>query len=33
MAHQIRNLQAVIDRSPPAFWAQAMQKLFRYGVS
>ena len=24
MSHQIRNLQAVIDRSPPAFWAQAM---------
>jgi transposase len=32
LAHQIRNLQAVIDRSPPAFWAQAMQKLFRYGI-
>jgi transposase len=30
--HQIRNLQAVIDRSPPAFWAQAMQKLFRYAI-
>ncbi len=23
LSHQIRNLQAVIDRSPPAFWAQA----------
>jgi len=22
----------VIDRSPPAFWAQAMQKLFRYAI-
>ena len=32
LAHQIRNLQAVIDRSPPAFWAQAMQKLFRYAI-
>jgi transposase len=32
MSHQIRNLQAVIDRSPPAFWAQAMQKLFRYAI-
>jgi transposase len=32
MAHQIRNLQAVIDRSPPAFWAQTMQKLFRYAI-
>jgi transposase len=21
-----------IDRSPPAFWAQAMQKLFRYAI-
>jgi transposase len=32
MAHQIRNLQAVIEHSPPAFWAQAMQKLFRYAI-
>ena len=32
LSHQIRNLQAVIDRSPPAFWAQAMQKLFRYAI-
>ncbi len=32
LAHQIRNLQGVIDRSPPAFWAQAMQKLFRYAI-
>ena len=32
LAHQIRNLQAVIDRSPPSFWAQAMQKLFRYAI-
>jgi len=32
MSHQIRNLQALIDRSPPAFWAQAMQKLFRYAI-
>jgi len=32
MSHQIRNLQVVIDRSPPAFWAQAMQKLFRYAI-
>ena len=32
LAHQIRNLQAVIDRSPPAFWAQAIQKLFRYAI-
>ena len=32
LSHQIRNLQAVIDRSPPAFWAQALQKLFRYAI-
>jgi transposase len=32
LSHQIRNLQAVIDRSPPAFWAQAMQKLFRFAI-
>jgi len=32
LSHQIRNLQAVIDRSPPAFWAQATQKLFRYAI-
>jgi transposase len=32
LSHQIRNLQAVIDRAPPAFWAQAMQKLFRYAI-
>ena len=32
LSHQIRNLQAVIDRSPPAFWAQAMQKFFRYAI-
>jgi transposase len=32
LSHQIRNLQALIDRSPPAFWAQAMQKLFRYAI-
>ena len=32
LAHQIRNLQAVIEHSLPAFWAQAMQKLFRYAI-
>jgi transposase len=32
MAHQLRNLQAVIDCYPTAFWAQAMQALFRYAI-
>jgi len=32
LAHQIRNLQAVIDQYPLAFWARAMQALFRYAV-
>ncbi len=32
LAHQIRNLQAVIDRSPPAIWATTMQSLFRYAI-
>jgi transposase len=32
MAHQLRNLQAVIDRSPASFWPRAMQALFRSAV-
>jgi transposase len=32
LAHQIRNLQAVIDRYPTAFWPRAMQALFRAGI-
>ena len=32
MAHQLRNLQAVIDRYPAAFWPRAMQALFRSAV-
>ncbi|HVN56339.1 MAG TPA: IS66 family transposase [Anaerolineaceae bacterium] len=32
LAHQIRNLQAVIDRAPPAMWATTMQSLFRYAI-
>jgi transposase len=32
LAHQIRNLQAVIDLYPTAFWAKAMQALFRYTI-
>ena len=32
LAHQLRNLQAVIERYPTAFWARAMQVLFRYAI-
>jgi transposase len=32
LAHQIRNLQAVIDRAPPAIWATRMQSLFRDAI-
>jgi transposase len=32
LAHQLRNLQAVLDRYPRLFWAQAMQALFRYAI-
>ena len=32
LAHQIRNLQAVIDLYPTIFWARAMQALFRYAI-
>jgi transposase len=32
LAHQIRNLQAVIDLYPGIFWARAMQALFRYAI-
>ena len=32
LAHQLRNLQAVVDRYPTAFWPRAMQALFRYTV-
>lgn len=32
MAHQVRNLQAVIDCSPASFWPNAMQALFRSAV-
>jgi transposase len=32
MAHQLRNLQAVIDLYPQAFWPKAMQVVFRAGV-
>jgi len=32
LAHQIRNLQAVVDLYPTSFWARAMQSLFRYTI-
>ena len=32
LAHQLRNLQAVIDLDPIAFWPQAMQAIFRYAI-
>lgn len=32
LAHQLRNLQAVVEHHPTAFWPQAMQTLFRQAV-
>ena len=32
LAHQLRNLQAVIDLEPGDFWPQAMQALFRSAI-
>ena len=32
LAHQLRNLQAVIDLDPTAFWPKAMQALFRQTI-
>jgi transposase len=32
VAHQLRNLQAVVERYADAFWPKAMQALFRAGV-
>jgi transposase len=32
MAHQLRNLQAVVDTYPTLTWARAMQVLFRYAI-
>lgn len=32
LAHQLRNLQAVLDRYLHLFWAQAMQALFRTAI-
>lgn len=32
LAHQIRNLQAVVDANPTLTWPRAMQILFRYAI-
>lgn len=32
LAHQLRNLQALVDLYPQAFWPRAMQALFRFAV-
>jgi transposase len=32
LAHQLRNLQAVVEIEPSTTWARAMQVLFRYAI-
>jgi len=32
LAHQLRNLQSMIDQYPLSYWARAMQALFRYAI-
>ena len=32
MAHQLRNLQAVVDAYPTQTWSRALQMLFRYAI-
>jgi transposase len=32
LAHQVRNLQAVVDLDPTLTWPRAMQVLFRYSI-
>jgi len=32
LAQQLRNLQAVVDRYPLAFWAPAIRAVFRYAI-
>lgn len=32
LAHQLRNLQAVVEIEPSTLWAKAMQVLFRYAI-
>ena len=32
LAHQLRNLQAIVDLYPLTFWPRAMQALLRYAI-
>ena len=32
LAHQLRNLQAVVDRYPSSFWSRAKQAMFRSAI-
>ena len=32
LAHQLRNLQAIVDQYPLSLWARAMQALFRHAI-
>ena len=32
LAHQLRDLQAVVDQTPAAFWPRALQAVFRAGI-
>jgi len=32
LAHQLRNLQAVVELLPKHFWARQVQRLFRYAI-
>jgi len=32
LAHQLRNLQAVVDRYPDSYWPRALQALFRSAI-
>jgi transposase len=32
LAHQLRNLQAVVERYPASFWPQAMRSVFRWAI-
>jgi len=32
LAHQLRNLQAVVEQAPKHFWARHVQRLFRYAI-
>ena len=32
LAHQLRNLQAVVELYPASFWPRAMQAMFRSAI-